>query len=295
MRSDLWRIWAAALFWGLNWPVVKILLTGMGPWMLRTTGLGLGFLLLAAMTRLSGRSLAVSRRHWPRLALAGLLNVVCFNVFAVFAQLTMPASRAAILTYTMPLWSVVFARLLLAEPIDGLRWTALAFGAAGIGVLTQPFIAQIAAGEAPLGLLFVMGAAITWALGTVYTKRVNIPGAPLALTAWQFLLGAVLCGIGLALFETPRLELGRPDIALALAYHVVFPQVAAYALWFALVARIPAATAALGTLLVPVFGVIGSVVLLGERPTAVDLSGFALILAAVLIDQGWRAWRMART
>jgi drug/metabolite transporter (DMT)-like permease len=50
-------------------------------------------------------------------------------------------------------------------------------------------------------------------------------------------------------------------------------------------------TTALGTLLVPIFGVLGAVVLLGERPSAVDLVGFALILAAVVLDQGWRAIR----
>lgn len=287
----MWRIWVAALFWGLNWPIVKVLLDGTGPWTMRALGLNLGFLVLAVTALASGQSMAVPRAYWGRLAIAGFLNVACFNTFAVFAQLSMPASRAVILTYTMPLWSVVFARLMLGEKIDGLRAVALALGAAGISILTRPFWPALMAGHLPVALVYVMGAAITWAAGTVYLKRAQIPGAPMALTAWQILLGAMTSYVGLALFETPRLELHRPEIALAFAYHVLFPQAAAYALWFGLMARVSASTAALGTLLVPVFGVTGAVVMLGERPPLLDLLGFAIILAAVVVDQGVRSWR----
>ena len=59
----------------------------------------------------------------------------------------------------------------------------------------------------------------------------------------------------------------------------------AYILWFGLVHRIAASTASLGTLLVPVFGVLGSVVLLNDWPTALDLVGLVLIVSAVLLDQ----------
>lgn len=287
----MWRIWAAALFWGLNWPVVKILLDGTGPWTLRAVGLNLGFLLLACTTLATGQSLAIAREYWGRLLIAGFLNVVCFNIFAVFAQMSMPASRAVILTYTMPLWSVVFARIMLGEQIDRLRALALTLGAIGIAILTRPFWPAIASGSVPIGLVYVLAAATTWAAGTVYTKRARIPGAPMALTAWQILLGSAVSYVGLMLFETPRLELNRPEILATFAYHVIFPQAAAYALWFGLIARVPASTAALGTLLVPVFGVLGAVVLIGERPPLYDLIGFAIIMSAVVLDQGVRGWR----
>ncbi len=287
----MWRIWAAAAFWGFNWPIVKILLSGVGPWTLRSVGLALGGGMLALTTKLTGQSLAVPRSHWPQLLIAGLLNVVGFNFLSVFAQLSMPASRAVILTYTMPLWSVVFARIMLKEPIDGLRWTALGLGFGGISLLCRPFFDQAVAGTLPIGLVYVMGAAIAWAAGTVYTKRAQIPGAPMALTAWQILMGSALATVALAFFETPRLELWRPEIAATFAYHVILPQGAAYALWFSLMQRVPASTLALGTLLVPVFGVVGAVTFLGERPPAIDLFGFLLILTAVVLDQGVRGWR----
>lgn len=286
----MWRIWAAALFWGLNWPVIKVLLGGANPWTLRAAGLSAGAALLAGATLATRQSLRIERRYWGSLAIAGLLNVAAFNVLAVFAQMTMTASRAAILTYTMPLWSVLFASLVLGERIDRLRGLALSLGAGGIALLAVPFWPAIAAGRVPVGLAFVLTSAIVWAAGTVFLKWAAPQGDPLALTTWQFAIGAVAATLGMALFETPRLDLGQPEILAAFAYHVVFPQAAAYALWFGLMARVQASTAALGTLLVPVVAVAASSVWLGERLSVLDFMGFAIILSAILLDQGLRAW-----
>ena len=54
----------------------------------------------------------------------------------------------------------------------------------------------------------------------------------------------------------------------------------AYAMWFNIVRRLPAATASLGILAIPVIGVVSSILILGERPTAADVIGFTLILSA---------------
>jgi len=286
----MWRIWAAALFWGLNWPVIKVMLTGAGPWSLRAAGLTGGAVLLALATKATGRSLWVPRRDWGTLVVASVLNVAAFNLLSVFAQMSMTASRAAILTYTMPLWSVLFARIILGEPIDSLRSLALALGAGGIALLAAPFWEVAAAGSVPLALVYVMSAAIAWAAGTIFLKARKPEGDPLALTTWQFAIGALVVTIGLALFETPRLELDRPIILATFVYNIVFPQALAYALWFGLMARVPASTAALGTLLVPVCAVAASALWLGERLNALDLAGFGLILTGVLLDQGLRAW-----
>lgn len=285
----MWRMWVAALFWGFNWPAVRIVLDAIGPWTLRATGLAIGATLLALMTRASGASLAIPRNEWRHIAVAGLLGVAGFNVCAVFAQLSMPTSRAAILTFTMPLWAALFGALYLGETIDRVRAAALLTGAAGLTILSVPFWPVIAAGGVPFGLVYVLGAAISWAAGTVYLKKHKISAPPLAATTWQVVVAALACAIGLALFETPRIDLSAPRVAAAFAYHVALPQAVSYALWFSLLRRIPATTASLGTLLIPIFGVIGAVLLLGDWPTSLDLIGFALILSAVVADQIYRA------
>lgn len=286
----MWKLWAAALFWGFNWPAVKIILADAAPWTLRAAGLSGGAVLLALATLGSGRSLRIERGLWGRLAMASLLNVAIFNICAVFAQLLLPTSRATILTFTMPLWAALFSWLFLGERLDRLRMAALALGTAGIGLMAAPFWPVIQAGGLPFGLIYAFGAAISWAAGTIWLKRFPLTAEPLASTTWQVVIAAVICTAGMLAFETPHLVLSRPAAALAFAYHIALPQALAYVLWFGLIRQVPASTAALGTLAIPVFGVGGAVVLLGDHPTATDLIGLGLILAAVLLDQVVRAW-----
>lgn len=287
----MWRIWIAALLWGLNWTAVKIMLTAVTPWTLRAAGLVCGSVVLAGITAALGASFQVPRSDWRRLVVAAILNVVGFNLFAVFAQLSMPASRAAILTFTMPFWGALFGWMVLGERVDALRAVSLLFGALGIGVLATPFWPVIQAGGIPFGLVYVLGAAISWAAGTVYLKKYPISAEPLAVTTWQVVIAAVVCTAGAWLFETPRFDLAEPRIAAAFVYHVLFPQAVSYVLWFGLIRRVPASTAALGTLLVPIFGVAGAVAILGERPSIMDIGGFAMILIAVALDQIVRGLR----
>jgi drug/metabolite transporter (DMT)-like permease len=167
---------------------------------------------------------------------------------------------------------------------------ALVLGAVGIALLALPFWEVVQAGGVPFGLIYVMASAIAWAAGTVFIKAVKPEGSPMAITAWQFVIGAVAVTTGMAIFERPHLELDRPIILAAFVYSNVFAQAIAYALWFGLMARVPASTAALGTLLVPIFAVVSSSLWLGERLSALDLAGFALILLGVLLDQGLRRW-----
>ncbi len=287
----MWRIWVAALFWGLNWPAVKIILGTAGPWTLRAAGLSGGAVLLLAYGRMSGTSLAVPRADWPTLAIGGVFGVAGFNICAVFAQLSMPTSRAAILTFTMPLWVAVFSWLFLNETLDRLRLTSLGLGAIGLGLLSVPFWPQISQGGVPFGLVYVLGAAITWAAGTVILKRWPVGAEPVAITAWQVVVAAVVCTVGMLLVERPYLDLSRPEAAIAFAYHIAMPQAAAYVFWFTLMGRVPASTAALGTLLVPIFGVVGAIALLGDWPTPLDVAGLCLILVAVGLDQVIRGRR----
>lgn len=276
---------AVTLFWGFNWPVVRILLATCSPWTLRAAGLSGGALILFAAAKLTGTPLTIPRRYWREVMIASVLNIATFNICVVFAQLSMPTSRAAILTFTMPLWSSLFAWALLGEAIDRRRLAALAVGVAGLGVLSAPFMAVIAQGGVPFGLVYVLVAAMSWALGTVYMKGHKVDAPPLAITAWQVAFAAVLCTVAMAVVETPRLDLSKWPQLSAFVYHIFLAQGLAYLLWFNVLGRLPAATASIGTLLTPVFGVVGSVLLLGDWPTRLDVAGLGLIICAVLIDQ----------
>jgi drug/metabolite transporter (DMT)-like permease len=269
---------ALAVLWGLNWPAVRVALTEIPPWTLRTMGLALAAASLFALALARRRSLRVPEGKRLQLALAGLLNIAGFNVMTAFAQLNTATSRAAIVTYTMPLFATGFAYVALQEIPDRLQRIGLVLGTVGLAVLLFPLTREVGM---PLGVGFALGAAISWAAGTVYLKRARIQAEPLAIAAWQLVAGALAAGLGMLLFEglVQPLPLSAP-VLIALAYHIVLAQALAYLLWFEVVARLAAGTAALGTLGIPVIGVLGAMLLLGERPTFADLTGFALILAA---------------
>ncbi len=266
------------VLWGLNWPAVKICLGEIAPWTLRMTGTLLGGAILAAIVLLRGGSLLVPRAHWPRLAAAGILTIGAFNILLAFAQLAAPTSRSAIVTFTMPIWATLFARLVLGEPLDRRRLAGLALGIAGLASLGLPLLR---AGQLSLGLLWALLGGMSWAAGTIVTKRFPVAAPPLAIAAWQLLIGALFAALGMLAFEgvpVPR-PLGGATM-LALAYHILLAQAFAYFLWFEIVARIPAGIASLGMLIVPAVGVSGAMAFLGERPSAADLLGLALIIAA---------------
>lgn len=290
----MWRIWTAVVLWGLNWPAVKIVLAHAGPWTLRFAGIACGGAILMVLARAMGQSLVIPRRDWWGMAGSCLFTVTGFNILAVFAQTALPTSRATILAFTMPLWSALLGWMLLGERIDALRTLALAIGMAGLALLSQPFWPEFAAGVVPVGLVYALGAAVAWACGTVWLRRFPVTSPPVAATAWQVVFAAVICGGCLLAFETPRLDLTASDALLAFAYHAVFPQAIAYVLWFSLVAKVPVATSSIGSMLTPVVAAVGSVALLREWPTVSDLTGLALLIAAVALDQLGRA-AQART
>lgn len=267
-----------SLIWGFNWPAVKIALGEIGPWTMRAGGLAFGGACLAMIAVLSGQSLTVRMSQWARLAAAGLLSVAAFNILLAFAQLSASTSRAAIVTYAMPVWTVLFARILLKEPLDRRRSMGLALGIAGLVAMAWPIVL---AGDMSVGLLYALLAGISWALGTIVSKRFPIDAPPIATAFWQLAIGAACAAAGMAAFEGVALPRELQAVTLsAFLYQVLFAQALAYVLWFAALSRLPAGTATLGTLPVPAVGVFGAMLLLGETPTATDIAGLLLVSAA---------------
>lgn len=280
-----------ALAWGLNWPAVKIALSEWPPFTLRAVGLGVGALLLLALSLLQRQPLLPPRASWPGVIAGGLLAVALFNFCTAFAQLSTSTSRAAVLTFTMPMMSALLAWWWLGERLTRARAVALAIGMAGVALLAWPVLRALAAswaGDAPApplrGLLLPLLAAFGWAAGTVLLKRWPVQGARITITAWQLLVGAG-CGVLAALLvgEPPPHWPPSPRVAAAMGFHVVFATAMAYWLWFILAERVSATVSSLTTLAVPVVGVLGAMALVGDRPAGLDWIGFVLVLGGAAL------------
>jgi drug/metabolite transporter (DMT)-like permease len=269
------------LLWGLNWPAVKIALGEIDPWTLRAIGLSSGGMILAGCALVRGDRLSVRRNHWLRLGVAGMLTIAAFNLLLGYAQLHAPTSRAAIVTFTMPVWTVLFARLFLGERLDRSRIIALAVGLAGLLALGWPLVRD---GQFSIGLVYALLAGICFALGTVVTKRFPVEAPPITIATWQLLVGAACATVGVIAFEHGAVPSSISTATiLAILYHVLFSQALAHILWFSALTRIPAGTAGLATLMVPAVGVYSATILLGEQPTAADYTGLALLVTAAFL------------
>ena len=266
--------------WGTTWVTMRIALEQIPPFSMRLATLSLGAIVLTTFALFQGRKLAVvHRRTWVHICMASLFNIVAFSVFTPFAQLSAETSRVAIMVYTMPIWAAMLALPILGERLTPTRIVALALCIAGMTIL----IAPLAGLGIPVGIMLALGAAVSWAAGTVYLKWAELEGDPMAITIWQLVFGLVVIAVCVPLFEgTLHLDAGARSL-FGLIYSGIIGSGLCYFLWFGIVRRLPASTAALGILASPVIGVITAMIVLGERPTLYDAIGFAFMLAASAI------------
>ncbi|MGH6770790.1 MAG: DMT family transporter [Xanthobacteraceae bacterium] len=263
--------------WGTTWVTMRIALTEFPPFSMRVATLSIGAVVLTAFACFQGRTLRIaSRRTWVHICMASLFNIVAFSVFTPFAQLAAETSRVAIMVYTMPIWAAMLALPILGEQMTPTRTVALALCIAGMSIL----IAPLASLGIPFGIMLALGAAVSWAAGTVYLKWAKLDGDPMAITIWQLAFGIAVVAICLPVFEgTPKFDAGAWAL-FGLIYSGIVGSGICYFLWFSIVRRLPASTSAIGILASPVIGVITAMIVLGERPTWFDAIGFALMLAA---------------
>ncbi|WP_448206755.1 DMT family transporter [Azospirillum sp. sgz302134] len=278
---DLTLVGLISVAWGLNWPAVKIALSQIPPWTLRSIAFAVCAAVLFAIARMRGESLAVPRGERGPLVASALLNMAGFNICSAFGQMNMATSGAAIIAYTMPAWAMLLAIPLLGERPGARQWMGLGCGLAGLAVLLGPDLARL--GALPLGPAFMLAGALCWALGNLVMKRTRWTMRPAAITGWQFAISLpVVLPVALALEPAPTLAL-EPRVAVALAYHLLVAMVGGYLLWFAIVQRLSVAQASVSSLIVPVVGVSGAILVLGETPPLRTFLSLALILCAVLL------------
>jgi drug/metabolite transporter (DMT)-like permease len=269
-----------SICWGLNWPIMKHILVEWPPLSTRgLTGIA-GGALLAMLAATRGESLRVPPDQWLRLLLSAFLNVTTWMMAMGLALLWLPASEAVVIAYTMPVWASLLAWLILRERMSPTRVLALLMAFAGIAALMGGN--GIAASMAKLpGIALVLTGAFAFALGTIAAKRLPVALPLIASSALQIGLGSVPVALAGLLFEHPRVEaLSTVGWAL-MAYMTLVGFCVAYVSWFAALKRLPASVAAIGTMAVPVIGVVASAIALHEPLGIGQIAALLFTLAGV--------------
>jgi len=272
---------ALTLGWGFNWPIMKIALGEMAPMHFRTWCLTAGAIGLFAIARASGNTIRIPQGQFGRLLAISLVNMTCWNVCAIYGLPLLPSGRAAILGYTMPVWSVPLSVWLLKERVSARRVAGMVIGLAGMLALLGSELQAV--NQSPLGVALLMGAAFSWALGTVMIKRWPVAMPATSFTAWQMVLGGIPI-FAVALF----IESGSFDLLalsagplLATLYSTLVAFIICFWAWITIARNAPVGAASIAVLMTPVVGVFSGMLLLDEQPHWLDYLALLLVVVSI--------------
>lgn len=275
---------ALALAWGCNWPFMKIVFAELPVWGFRAvSGLVAGLALLAASRMRDRAILPAGAGEWGWLAVAGFLNVSIWQVTTAYGVQLLGSGHAAVLAFTMPLWSGLIAFAAFGERPGGLFVVALAMGMAGVALLSFRG-GGFAASDLP-GIGFMFAAAIGWALGVQHGKRArHKPGLPiLATTGWQLVLASIPLFAIWPMVEPLRWPEASMGAWLSAGYVTFVALIVGYISWFTLVRILPSHVASLSTLAVPATAMASGALALGEPLGPREIAALALMLGALAL------------
>jgi drug/metabolite transporter (DMT)-like permease len=224
----------------------------------------------------------VPRELWPRLLLAAFLNVACWMVLMGLALLWLPASEAALIAYTMPIWASILAWPILGERPNLLRVISLLMAFAGISAIMGGNGLAASLAKWP-GIVMALTGSIGFAVGTVLSKKLPLHLPPLSAAAWQIGIGCLPVAVAGLAIETSNVA-GLTGFGwILVVYATVVQFCVSYVSWFAALSRLPASVAAIGTMAVPVIGVVTSAVALHEPFGPGQIAALFLTLAGVAL------------
>ena len=270
------------VLWGLNWPAVKFLLTEIPPLTLRAVSFTAAASILAVVVTIIKQPLRLKKDEALATSIVGVFLIFGFNVLTAFGQICLESSKAAIIAYTMPSLTAVLATFYLRERLGTRVVIALLVAMSGLAFLASENLTSLI--ENPFGPVIMIFAALSWALGNVGLKSRKWRLQPLPLTVWFFAFSSLATWPLVFIWE-PIWQQNLPSLQVlaTLTFHILGPMIICYILWAVLVARLPAAIAAISALTAPVVGVLSSIFLLNDVMTWQKSAALAAIIFSIVV------------
>lgn len=267
------------LFWGVNWPIMKIGVQDFPPIAFRTLCMVGGLPVLWLVARLQGLPMTIPREQIKPVIALAIPNMLIWHMFMILGVKMLSSGRAAILGYTMPVWAVLFGLLLFGDRLTRLAWLGIGLAlAAALLLLSSELIAL--SGQ-PMGSMLVLIAAAGWGYGTVMMKRSRLDMPTIVLTFWMLAMATVVMGAASLLFERAAWRLPTNPESGAIIYNALIIFGFAHVVWFKLARTLPPVASGLSVMMIPVLGVFSGAWILAETPHWQDYAAMLLILAAM--------------
>ena len=267
------------IIWGVNWPVMKLGVQHYPPLSFRMVSVWLGLAIILIVMRFMRAPLRIERQYWGVLAVLTLFNTLAWYGLVVIAIPMLSSGRAAILGYTMPIFSAVFGSLLFKERLPHRAWLGVA--AALLGVMLLLWHEMASMGSRPLGVGLMLLAAACWAYGTQKMRRTTIPVPVITLSFWMMLAANLVISAFALVVE--RHQWRAPDATAwaAILFNAFLALAFAQVVWFFLARSLPPIASTLSVMLIPVIGVFSGAWWLGEVLHWQDWTAVVLMAVAI--------------
>ena len=267
------------LVWGLNWPIMKFGVTGFPPLTFRSLSMLIGLPVLGLALVLMKIPFRIPRSHWRELFTLAVFNMFVWHVLVILALPMLSSGRAAILGYTMPIFSAIWGVIWFNAPLRARQWLGVV--AAGVGVLLLLWNELSHLSGQPVGVLMVLVAASTWAYGTQRLRHTPMPVPTLTIAFWMTCMTTVLLTVLACVFEQDRWQMPAESTQWAILYNALGVFAFAQAAWLTLARGLPPVASTLSVMFIPVLGVFTGAWLLDEVLHWQDWSAVVLMVMAI--------------
>lgn len=240
--ATIWAaLWAVYVIWGTTYLAIRVVNETLPSLLSASVRFLIAGALLYAWTIRRGdrEGDRPTRAHWRSAAIIGTLLLLGGNGGVVWAEKTIPSGVAALLVALVPLWMALLDRLFFGGHLRARAVMGLVAGFGGAALL----LGSEASGAVDLvGMLFVVGASLSWAIGSLWSRKAPLPKRPFVGVGMEMLAGGVALGVAGILAG----ELGQVDVStfsraslLGLLYLIVFGSWVGFTayLWLLRIAR----------------------------------------------------------
>ena len=280
LTSRQWVVLALlTVVWGLNWPVMKLGVTGFPPLTFRmlclligTPVLGMGLLAMKVPFR-------VPRPYWRELLVLAIFNMFIWHVLIILAVQYLSSGRSALLGYTMPIFSALIGAFIFQNQLSKRAWGGVFAAALGVVLLLWHELTNLSG--KPVGVLLALVAASTWALGTQMLRRTTIPLSTLTLSFWMTAMTTLVMTVLAFVFESDRWQEPTPVHWMAILYTALLVFGFAHSAWFYLARGLPPVASTLSVMMIPILGVFSGAWALNETLHWQDWAAMALMVVSI--------------
>jgi drug/metabolite transporter (DMT)-like permease len=286
-RQQIFALIFITLTWGLNWPVMKFGISDYPPLTFRTISMWLGLPVMALGLFLTGAPFRIARVHWAELFWLAFFNMFVWYALVIVALQSLNSGRAAILGYSMPIFSAVLGALMFGNRLVTRAWAGVAAAALGVLLLLWHELSNFAGH--PMAVMYVLFSALTWAMGVHLMRRTKMAVPTQTISFWMTVLTTVVMSVLSVLFERSEWKLPSAPAWAAIAYNALLIFGLVQTLYLAMARQLTPVASTLSVMMIPVLGVFSGALWLGEILHWQDWAAVLLMvlaIASVLLPSG---------